>query len=218
MLVYIDQYCERTEPGLWSEPTNVVTNIVFVLAAWGVWRMVRLHRERHFVGSILTVLLLLIAGGSGLFHLIATEWALWCDVLPIGMFQVVFLWVYVSRIMKQSHALTVVVTGLFLVMIAVSRQWADWFNGSVTYFPALFFLFILALYHRLSQRQCPWLLMCAVCLFVFSLLMRSIDNWLCAKFPLGTHFIWHLCNGGVLYLSTRALLSNLEPDSAINIR
>jgi hypothetical protein len=39
--------------------------------------------------------------------------------------------------------------------------------------------------------------------------MRSIDGAVCAYVPMGTHFLWHLLNGIVLYLSMRALILNL---------
>jgi hypothetical protein len=32
-----------------------------------------------------------------------------------------------------------------------------------------------------------------------ALLFRSIDQQACDAFPLGTHFLWHLFNGGMLY-------------------
>jgi hypothetical protein len=39
-----------------------------------------------------------------------------------------------------------------------------------------------------------------------SLVFRSIDQAVCASFPLGTHFLWHCLNGLVLYLLLRAAL------------
>jgi hypothetical protein len=40
-----------------------------------------------------------------------------------------------------------------------------------------------------------------------SLFFRSIDNAICESVPLGTHFLWHLLNGLVLYLLLRAALT-----------
>jgi hypothetical protein len=36
--------------------------------------------------------------------------------------------------------------------------------------------------------------------------LRTIDMAACARFPLGTHFFWHLLNGVVLYRAVRSLL------------
>ena len=48
----------------------------------------------------------------------------------------------------------------------------------------------------------------AAALFALSLAARSVDNAWCAALPLGTHWTWHLCNAGVLFLATRALAQN----------
>jgi len=39
-----------------------------------------------------------------------------------------------------------------------------------------------------------------------SLFFRTIDNAVCDMLPIGTHFLWHLTNGAVLYLAARALI------------
>ena len=49
-------------------------------------------------------------------------------------------------------------------------------------------------------------LLLAALLFTFSLLFRTLDMGLCSQIPFGTHFLWHMCNAGVLYLSIRAYL------------
>lgn len=37
LLTPVDLYCERTEPELWAEPANALTNLAFVAAGlWGV--------------------------------------------------------------------------------------------------------------------------------------------------------------------------------------
>jgi hypothetical protein len=42
-------------------------------------------------------------------------------------------------------------------------------------------------------------------IFSLSLVLRTVDAAICPAFPLGTHFIWHLLNGLVLYLGMRLL-------------
>ena len=43
-------------------------------------------------------------------------------------------------------------------------------------------------------------------MFVVSLAFRTMDQAVCPAFPLGTHFIWHLLNAGVLYILLRAAI------------
>src|SRR3546814_7159311 len=86
---FIDLYCERVGPGLWSEPLNLVTNLAFILA--GVLLVVALRRagpavrrDPAIIG--LAVLVLVVGIGSGLFHSFATRWAALADVIPIALF------------------------------------------------------------------------------------------------------------------------------------
>ena len=53
-----------------------------------------------------------------------------------------------------------------------------------------------------------FLLLAATGIFTISLFFRTIDRVICPSFPAGTHFVWHLLNGAVLYLSIRAVLLN----------
>ncbi len=36
----VNSYCERTDPGFWSEPVNALTNAAFLVAAFVCRRMV----------------------------------------------------------------------------------------------------------------------------------------------------------------------------------
>ena len=45
----------------------------------------------------------------------------------------------------------------------------------------------------------------AAAAFCLALFFRTIDLWVCPSWPLGTHFLWHLFNGSVVYLAMRGL-------------
>jgi hypothetical protein len=51
--------------------------------------------------------------------------------------------------------------------------------------------------------------------FFISLISRTIDNGICPYFNIGTHFLWHIFNSVVLYLSMKALLFNLSQQQRI---
>jgi hypothetical protein len=42
--------------------------------------------------------------------------------------------------------------------------------------------------------------------FCISLTLRTVDLTLCARFPLGTHFLWHMLNGLLLWIVSREML------------
>jgi hypothetical protein len=43
-------------------------------------------------------------------------------------------------------------------------------------------------------------------IFALSLSLRALDRDVCAYVPVGTHCLWHLLNGLVLYLVSRTMI------------
>ena len=58
----LDVYCERTDPSLWSEPLNVVTNLAFLAAAALLWRQAGRGAGRDM--RLLTLLIGVAIGGQ----------------------------------------------------------------------------------------------------------------------------------------------------------
>lgn len=204
----MDLYCERIGAGLWSEPINVLSNIAFFLATWAIWQLA--HRQRIISPGILILMSLTgaIAIGSSLFHIFATQWAYWLDVIPILLFQLCYLWLYLRQIIQFTPVVTVLsVAGFFGIFISF-RQFQDLFNGSLIYFPAFVVLLVLGVYHFQQSKKDRFVLLSAAWVFLVSLTFRTIDQVICPYFPLGSHFMWHLLNGGLLYLSARGLIVN----------
>jgi hypothetical protein len=204
----IDLYCERCGPGLLAEPINAATNLVFLIAAWAAWILAR--RLKALSPGIQGLILLAVSVGigSGLFHTFATGWARVLDVVPILLFQLLFLYLYTRRVMGTGAVLSAILLVLFLVAALVGREFPWILNGSLTYAPAFLLLVGLGLYHQAMHKPGRWLLLGLAGLFVLSFVFRSIDLALCPGVPIGTHFLWHLLNGGVFYLSMRVLILN----------
>lgn len=208
-------YCERTGPELWAEPINALTNLLFFVSAWCIWR----HSKRLNAGSpgvwLLLALVCAIGIGSFLFHTFATAWAKLMDDLPILLFQLVFLWLYCREVARiRAVPLFVMILGYVLVALS-ARQFTHVLNGSLIYAPALIVLLALGLYHLFTQRHEPYILLATAVVFIVALTFRTIDNAICADFPLGSHFLWHSCNALLLYLLMRGLLANrLQPSGS----
>ncbi|WP_317933273.1 hypothetical protein [Halioxenophilus sp. WMMB6] len=147
--------------------------------------------------------------GSSAFHTLANQWSLLADVIPISLFQLVFLAAYSRYVIAlpvwgvASLLILFLVSGWLLGLLPVD------INGSQSYLAAALFVAGLGIYHRLSHQPEPFVLLTALVLFLVSLTLRTIDNSICGQWPLGTHFLWHLCNGAVLYLCVRAYLKSL---------
>lgn len=53
---HIDAYCERIDPGFWSEPINALTNLAFLVAALWVWpRVAGLPLARALAATLFAI-------------------------------------------------------------------------------------------------------------------------------------------------------------------
>lgn len=209
-MAYLDLYCERLGPGLWAEPVNAVTNAAFFVAAWFLWRDAGRQGATAPESALLIALIVAIGVGSTVFHVLATAWAYWLDLVPILVFQITFLWSYARRVIGWPAAAAAAFAAAFLVVTLYSRQFPEVLNGSLTYAPAIVVLLALGAYHRMSGRPGPWLLAAAAGVFTVSLCLRTVDAAVCPALPVGTHFLWHLLNALVLYLCARAVCARFD--------
>ncbi|RLT99342.1 ceramidase domain-containing protein [Ketobacter sp.] len=218
MFESIDNYCERVGAAFWAEPLNAVTNLAFILAAWLAWNMMQRLSAQSTGHRFLIAVLFSIGVGSFLFHTFATGWAELADIIPILVFQTAFLWLYSREVIQLGRPWAGLLMVAFFVLVVAGFQLKTLLglspdspspaNGSEMYAGALVGVFTLALYHLLTDRVGRFTLLGAFALFCLSLGFRTLDMAFCSVWPVGTHFLWHLCNAAVLYLSIRALLLN----------
>ncbi|MFN4262148.1 MAG: ceramidase domain-containing protein [Thioalkalivibrionaceae bacterium] len=226
----LNLYCERTGPEIWSEPLNAISNLGFFLAAYFALRVWQSSRrsgaalassdERFFIA--LVTLTIAIGLGSTAWHLFATPWALALDVIPILLFMLTLMAWALARPLGLNQWVSALGVGLFfLSMIVVPWAWRalGWFNpeGSVGYAPAWLALLaiggtlVLGARDRSQRTVGAWLGGAGVILTV-SLVARSLDHAACdhvviGGHAVGTHALWHLLNGAVLYACLRAVLA-----------
>jgi hypothetical protein len=204
----LDLYCERTDPGFWSEPVNALTNAAFLLAAALVWRRAGSGRERAARDErLLAVVIGLVGVGSFLFHTFATVWAAWLDQGAIAVYIYGWLWLFLARVAGLPWWGALGGLGVFAVASrALTAPFPPGsFNGSYAYFPALLALALASAYAWRRGHAHPGRLAAAAGLFVVSLGFRSVDQALCDAWPLGTHFVWHCLNAAVLYFTATGL-------------
>ena len=208
----IDAYCERMEPGFWSEPINAFTNLAFIVVGFLLLR--RLVRERglrirpRWDLWLLVVCVFLIGIGSTLWHLYAAPWAQLADLLPITLLINVFLLSFLLRVARMQ---VWQVVGLFLSFhifsLGVIKPFPeDFLNGSIFYVPTWTALWAIVIYLSKSHHPLAKSFLSAALIFSVSIVLRSLDLEACEYFPSGTHFIWHLLNAVVLYLLVGGLI------------
>ena len=192
----IDLYCERTSVGIWDEPLGLVTNAAFLVAAFLLSRIT----TQSVASRMLIGWLAAIGIGSGLFHAFANRETLLMDVIPIQGFILTAIWVLYLRHLRWPMWSVVMLVIVFIVTSGLIPSGI--LNGSMAYVPAWMLLVIAAWLHPQGNARTP--LIFASLLFPVSLGFRSIDQLVCDTLPMGTHFLWHLCNAIVLYWIVRA--------------
>ena len=217
-------YCERgLDPGFWAEPLNALSNGSFFAAALvGLILWLRAPAgQRDMVRLALIVMVGLIGIGSFLFHTLATRWAAVADTVPIGLFMVTYVAFALSRFLKLGWALT----GLGLLLFVATLPGASMvrcaggpcLGGSIAYVPALIMLAVVGgvLAHR-RHGAAPALL-AAAGLFFVSLALRTLDRPICPLTAItavrmtGTHVLWHICNGLLLFVLLLTALRHGHP-------
>jgi hypothetical protein len=194
----VNGYCERTDASYWSEPLNAVSNAAFLIAAALCWRIT----NRDPGARLLVVILAAIGVGSYLFHTHAQVWAMMADVLPIQAFILVYIYLATVRFFAAPPwaglAAAVAFVPLSSLVAAGIRALFGPLNGSVGYMPVV--LLILAYALALARRAPATARGMAIgaAILALSLTFRTIDEAVCARVPLGTHFLWHLLNGVML--------------------
>lgn len=193
----IDAYCERTSAALWAEPANAITNLAFIAAAWVMWR----RSAGWPLARALCVVLAAIGVGSGMFHTFANGLTASLDVAPILVFIVIYVfaaardflrlpgwWPWATAAGLVPYAAVMVPLFLALEVLGSSAAYAP--------IPVLILGFAAAIWRR--ARATAWGLVLGAGILIVSLTFRWLDMPVCAAFPLGTHFLWHLLNAMML--------------------
>ncbi len=192
---YVDGYCERVAPGLWGEPLNSLSNLAFLVAAVLVWRLANGDRT----GRLLAGLIGLVFVAGSVFHLAATRWAAVADSAAILVFVLVYAVVFAREYWSRRWGW--VAAPAFLALTVVTAL-----LGGGLYLSALIGLGVFAVVLAI-QRDTAWThFAVAGAVFALSLSLRALDRDVCDYVPVGTHFLWHLLNGVVLYLVSRAAI------------
>ncbi len=193
----IDAYCERTSATLWAEPVNAITNLAFILAAWVMWR----RSAGLPVARALCVVLATIGVGSGLYHIFANGLTASLDVAPILIFILIYVFAAARDFLGlQGWRPWAMVAGFvpYAAVIVPLFSTLRVLGSSAAYapVPVLIVGFTVVLWHKAPATA--WGLALGAAIFIVSLIFRTIDMPVCAGFPLGTHFIWHLLNAAML--------------------
>jgi hypothetical protein len=179
-----------------------LTNLVFIAAGlWGVWQV-----RRYEAGTFAEVLawwVVAIGIGSTLFHTFATKGTIWADILPIAGFTLAYTLFNLRRFLGMGWGKAILVFIAFYVVAGlITFAVPDWLrqasNGTTSYLPPFLALAFFGAWAAATGNRAGWYNLTGSAIFVVSVTFRMIDPLVCASFPLGTHFLWHVFNGLML--------------------
>jgi len=140
------------------------------------------------------------------------------DITPIGIFIYGYFLLALRRFLGLSWppALMLLIGFIVLSFGLASLVPRQVLNGSSGYLPALAALTILG--WMLHGHKAGQAMMVGAGLFVVSLTFRIVDLDVCATWPLGTHFLWHLFNAAVLYTVLRGAIAERQHPFSQEVR
>jgi hypothetical protein len=135
-------------------------------------------------------------------------WAGLADTLSILLFGCVFLYTFLRHVAGVASLTALAGAGLFTLASYFTPGFlpAGLLNQSGAYFPYIAGLLGIAAYLHHSRRPGWRMFLLGVAVFCVSLALRTIDVHVCAAWPLGSHFLWHVLNAVVLFLLSRELV------------
>lgn len=194
----IDGYCERTDPSFWAEPVNAITNLAFLLAAVWIWP----RTKGQATDRVLAAILFAIGIGSFLFHTFAQAWAGLADTVPIGLFIVVYIFAACRDYIGLAGLWAIAATVFFTLMLAVGvNQMAAAMpdlGANAAYIGTCTLIFGFGVGMMRGNPRTGGGLLIGSGVLALSIASRMLDMRLCPAFPVGTHFLWHLLNAGML--------------------
>lgn len=194
--------CERVNGDLLGEPLNLMASVVFFIAAGLLWRD---YRRSHaaFEGERLSLigLLALMGAGSTAFHAEANRLTLYADTAAVSLFIsfacYITLRLLLGLTVNQSRLGLIGLGAAVVLTNAIPAPYR--LNESVGYLPVLGGLAFAAWRVRPRGDARTGGMWMAVGLLAAGVALRSADYAVCPSLPIGTFFLWRLCESLSFY-------------------
>lgn len=216
-------YCERAMLPWLEQPVNTLSNAAFFVAAFLALRLWREAGGRDRKALALIGIVFAIGIGSTAFHAVPSRLTLLMDVVPIQIFMLAYLALALSRFGGLSMPLVALGLAAFVAVVAAAQFGLPQvlprgpLRQALGYAIALLALVAVGGGLLASARgaaapaamaQAGRALLLAGAVFAASLTLRQIDQPFCPSIPFGTHWLWHVLNGVVLFILLRAAIGH----------
>jgi len=201
----IVEYCERLGNSIFSEPINLFSNLAFLFSAYLIFKLFKKHKKVDAEYWILFWLVISIGLGSALWHSFRTPLAHAFDAIPIYLFLLTYLYLFLKNLLdSKGKSVVIVITYLFL-QIGVSILFPEVFNGSIRHIVNALFFVALSLWIYIKAKGLNLNFILALLAYMLGIVFRTTDNKICIIFPVGTHFLWHILTALASYFAIKAL-------------
>ena len=213
--------CERTAPGLFEEPFNLLSSLGFFAVAIALYRFYSREcagMKDKWVWDVyaLKFLVVMIGLGSVSFHSFPSVVTELMDMIPIVIFILVFFFSVLFRIGKtnlfQASVCFMAFAGSTHMLLSM---FPNALNDSIGYLSSMAALIMVAIYLNSKRRPSAHAFLTASLVGVVSLFFRGVDNAVCEEFQIGTHFLWHSCNAWLLWILVRQVIRNVNREARI---
>lgn len=205
---YVDLHCERFADGLMGEPLNVVSNILFFVVAYFLFKH---YREADIRAPRIKVLIYMVVAfgvGSVIFHASARMWGAIFDVLPIVMFAVLYLYLFSRHVLRFQRKWSVALIGFFFIANLIFKaNVIKAPDGYVSLIPSVMVMYCIALFMFATKNRSAMRFSVATLVATLAATFRAVDSYmnaedLCDNFPIGLHFMWHILMAAYVYICT----------------
>lgn len=190
----VGYYCGRFGPGFFGEPLNSFSNLAFVAGAALAWYVWRGNPKRDAWQLPLFALAAAIGVGSFVFHSVPTPDTLMVDLVPIQVFGLTYFAYLCVRYLHVPILATIVLIVCFFFLrqgwIVVAPKGG--LGGGITHVPSLLALTAIGATFLVKRLRVGRYILAACAAYILALVVRSWDLYICASFPIGVHWIWHL--------------------------
>lgn len=200
----LDSYCERITAGFGGEPLNALTGLTFLVV--GLWLFYKAPKSEDRIAAAALALVGVVSASHHGWAIQATYLASWAGNL---IYFIALAFLLLRRLGRLNWVTSLVaaiaVIGFLYWFVKTPLAYATlgWASDIFT-IEALVFAALVVLLVRSAPATAKGIFL-ALILLLMGLPFRILDIPLCADFPLGIHWVWHLCNA----LSVAILLSAL---------
>lgn len=199
------------------EPWNAYSSLVIVF--FGIASLILVARRNSHAYELYALCALLIFNGIGsfLWHGLRARWALGLDVFPALIFLLFMMFLWSRRIFSLWQSIAVLVS--FFAILLVQRELGLHLSRIgiwVGLAPAVVLVALWLIIATAHQSKIGAI--CGGLSLLFALVglgFRTIDRAVCADFPIGTHFLWHIFLSFAAFLGvwTLTILTKLRSEA-----